>query len=359
MPRVILHVDMDAFFASVEQRDHPEYRGKPVIVGAPSDQRGVVCAASYEARKFGARSAMPSWTAAKLCPTGIFVRPRMEVYRQESRAIMEILHAFTPAVEKVSVDEAYLDLSCGVDEPIGPDDALDAAVPLARQIKQRIREERQLTASIGVGANKFLAKLGSDFQKPDGLTVIHERDKVEFLKPLPVRVVHGVGPVTAQALEGRGFKTIGDLQTSEVSALREVVGSFAEHLHERAFGNDERELDLSEERKSISSETTFLHDTDDRGVLRQSLRELAADVADTLEKSGTAALTIQVKVRYSDFKTLTRQMRMEEPLSSAGEIYRIACLLLARGRLVTKPLRLIGIGVSTLVPPSPQLRLRI
>jgi DNA polymerase-4 len=357
MGRVILHVDMDAFFASVEQRDHPEYRGKPLIVGAPPDQRGVVCAASYEARKFKVRSAMPSRTAAKLCPNGIFVRPRMDAYRSESHAIMEILHAFSPAVEKVSVDEAYLDLTHAFAEFAAPDDALAAAVPVAQQIKNRIKEERRLTASIGVASNKFLAKLGSDFKKPDGLTMIPERDKVDFLKPLSVRAVHGVGPVTAESLESHGLKTIGDLQNVAAADLRDVVGAFADHLRARAFGNDDRELDLSEERKSISSETTFLHDTDDRRVLRQALKELAADVADTLQKSSLAALTVQVKVRYSDFKTLTRQLRLEEPLSTAAEIYRLACILLARDRLVTKPLRLLGIGASTLVPPSPQLRL--
>ena len=354
-----MHVDMDAFFASVEQRDHPEYRGKPVIVGSPPDQRGVVCAASYEARKFKVRSAMPSRTAGKLCPHGIFVRPRMDVYRAESRAIMEILHDFTPAVEKVSVDEAYLDLSEGLPAASDPDSVLEAAMPIARRIKERIKSERRLTASVGVGSNKFLAKLGSDFQKPDGLTLIREREKVEFLKPLSVRAVHGVGPKTAEVLEARGFKTIGDLQQTTPAELRGVVGSFADHLHERAFGNDDRELDLSEGRKSISSETTFLHDTDDRRVLRQALKELAADVSDTLQKSSMGALTIQVKVRYSDFKTLTRQMRLEEPLSTTNEIYRLACILLARDRLVTKPLRLLGIGASTLVPPSPQLRLAL
>lgn len=358
MPRVIFHVDMDAFFASVEQRDHPEYRGKPVIVGSPPDQRGVVCAASYEARKFKVRSAMPSRTAGKLCPHGIFVRPRMDAYRAESRAVMEILHSYTQAVEKVSVDEAYLDLSHLFPVTQEPDEALAAAVPIAEKIKRRIREERELTASVGIGSNKFLAKLGSDFQKPDGLTLITERDKVEFLKPLSVRAVHGVGPVTAETLEARGVRTIGDLQSSSVD-LRSIVGSFADSLRQRAFGNDDRELDLSEERKSISSETTFNEDTDDRRILRQALKELAADVADTLRATSMAALTIQVKVRYSDFKTLTRQTRLEEPLSDAASIYRLACLLLAKDRLVSSPLRLLGIGASTLVPPSPQLHLPI
>src|SRR5262245_10746956 len=198
MARVILHVDMDAFFASIEQRDHPAYRGKPVIVGSPPNQRGVVCAASYEARKFKVRSAMPSRTAGKMCPHGIFVRPRMDVYRAESAMIMEILRSFTSTIERVSVDEAYLNLSTVFEKHGELDAALESAVPIAREIKTRIATERNLTTSIGIASNKFLAKLGSDFQKPDGLTLIRERDKVDFLKPLSVRSIHGVGPVTAQ-----------------------------------------------------------------------------------------------------------------------------------------------------------------
>jgi DNA polymerase IV len=350
MPRVIFHIDMDAFYASVEQRDHPEYRGKPVIVGSPPTQRGVVCAASYEARQFKVRSAMPSRTAGKLCPHGIFVRPRMEAYRTESAAIMEILRSVTPTIEKVSVDEAYLDLSESFTSVDEADAALEAAVPLAREIKERIRTERQLTASIGVASNKFLAKLGSDFKKPDGLTLIREREKVEFLKPLSVRSVHGVGPVTAEALEAKGLRTIGDLQSTALD-LHQIVGSFAEGLKARAFGNDERIVDTSDDRKSISAENTFLEDTDDRPTLRAALREMAADVAQSLEKHEVGALTVQVKVRYSDFSTLTRQIRLEEPVTTAAEIYRLAQFLLARDRLVKSPLRLIGIGVSTLVAP--------
>jgi DNA polymerase-4 len=350
---------MDAFFASVEQRDHPEYRGKPLIVGSPPSQRGVVCAASYEARKFKVHSAMPSRTAGRLCPQGIFVRPRMEAYRAESAKIMEILRSITPVIEKVSVDEAYLDLSASFADVPDADLALEAAAPVAREIKRRIAAERGLTASIGVASNKFLAKLGSDFQKPDGLTLIRERDKVEFLRPLSVRAIHGVGPVTAEALEARGFKTIGDLQDPTLDLSR-VVGSFAESLKARAFGNDSREVDTSEERKSISAETTFLEDTDDRPTLRAALKELAADVADSLDRHGLGAMTVQVKVRYSDFTTLTRQVRLEEPVNTAAELYRLAQFLLARDRLVKSPLRLIGIGVATLVPPThDQLRLPI
>ncbi len=347
---------MDAFFASIEQRDHPAYRGQPVIVGSPPDQRGVVCAASYEARKFKVRSAMPSRAAAKLCPQGIFVRPRMEAYRAESAEIMSILHEMTPCVEKVSVDEAYLDASALFADFADADEALEAARPLAMSIKDRIRAERQLTASIGIGGNKFLAKLGSDYQKPNGLTLIAERGKAEFLRPLSVRAIHGVGPVTAEALEEKGLRTMGDLQDTTID-LHTVVGSFAERLKERAFGNDDRVLDLSDERKSISSETTFLEDTEDRPTLRAALKELADDVAQTLEKNRVGALTIQVKVRYSDFKTLTRQIRLEEPLTASTEIYRLSCLLLAKHKLVTNPLRLIGIGASTLVAPFAQLRL--
>ena len=349
MPRVIFHVDMDAFFASIEQRDHPEYLGKPVIVGSPPDRRGVVCAASYEAREFKVRSAMPSRTAGRLCPHGIFVRPRMEVYRAESQEIMKILRAITPRVERVSVDEAYLevaDLSGDTDA----DTALEAALPVAREIKRRIKGERRLSASIGVASNKFLAKLGSDFQKPDGLTLIREQDKVAFLRPLPVRAIHGVGPVTAQGLQERGINTIGDLQDTSMD-LAPVVGSFSDTLRLRAMGIDDRPVDLSEDRKSISAENTFLTDTDHRPTLRAALRELAADVAETLSKHALAALTVQVKVRYSDFSTLTRQVRLVDPVAGTEEIYRLACHLLARHQLVTQPLRLIGIGVSTLVPP--------
>src|SRR3954467_3611537 len=195
---------MDAFFAAIEQRDDPSLRGKPLIVGSPPDRRGVVCAASYEARKFGVRSAMPSRTAGKLCPNGIYVPPRMDVYRQESRAIMEILREASATIEKVSVDEAYLDLSDRFPER-SADDPLRGAVVLARQLKNRIAAERRLTASIGVAGNKFLAKLGSDFQKPDGLTLIPEEGKAAFLRPLAVGVIHGVGPVTARMLAANGL----------------------------------------------------------------------------------------------------------------------------------------------------------
>ena len=201
MPRVILHLDMDAFYASIEQRDRPELQGRPVIVGSPPDQRGVVCAASYEARQFGVRSAMPSRTAGRLCPTGVFVRPRMTRYQEESRAIFQLVQAAGVVLEQVSVDEAYLEATALLNAPQhAGDDALEAALPLARQLKHDIRSARGLTASIGIASNKLLAKLGSDFQKPDGLTLITDRDRVAFLRPLPCRALHGVGAVTAEIL---------------------------------------------------------------------------------------------------------------------------------------------------------------
>lgn len=350
MPRVIFHLDMDAFYASVEQRDHPALKGKPVIVGSPPTQRGVVCAASYEARRFGVRSAMPSATAGRLCPRGIFVSPRMSHYHEESKRIMSILAQAGAVIEPMSIDEAYLDFS-GVVTGETADDALYNAIPLGRQLKERIVRTCQLTASIGISANKLLAKLASDFSKPDGLTLIPERDKVLFLRPLPVRVLHGVGTVTEQVLQQAGIQTVGDLQ-DYAGDLRALVGSFADRLKQYAFGNDDRPLELGDEVKSISNEETFQHDTDDRKVLRVCLREQAEDIARRLERKRLAAHAVQVKVRYGDFTTLTRQISMEEPLTAANEIYRLGCFLLARDKLVSRPLRLLGLGVSGLTEPA-------
>lgn len=343
MPRTIFHLDMDAFYAAIEQRDSPDLRGKPVIVGAPPSRRGVVCAASYEARKFGVRSAMPSGTAGRLCPKGVFVSPRMEVYRAESHAIMDIVARTGAAIEQVSIDEAYLEL------PPLPD--LYAAVPIAQGLKEQIRIERSLTASIGIASNKFLAKLASDFQKPNGLTLIPDRDKVAFLQPLPVRVIPGVGRVTEEILQRAGMHRLADVQDA-ASDLRELVGSFGPTLKQLAFGEDDRPVDTSDEVKSISSEETFDSDTDDRKVLRSFLRASATELSERLKHRHLAAHTVQVKVRYSDFTTLTRQISLEEPIGGPDEIYRLGCHLLARHKLVSRPLRLLGLGVSGLVEPA-------
>ena len=352
MFRVIFHLDMDAFYASVEQRDNPELRGRPVIVGAPPTQRGVVCAASYEARKFGVRSALPSATAGRLCPDGIFVRPRMERYREESRHIMAIVARTGAVVEPMSIDEAYLDMTA-ICQAEDPEAALARAVPLARELKHCILTERQLTATIGVASNKLLAKIASDHRKPDGLTIIPDHEKVSFLRPLPVRTLYGVGKVTEQTLVQAGIATIGDLQDYP-GDLRALVGSFGLKLKQFALGEDDRPLAIGDEIKSISGEETFLQDTDNRKILRACLREQAADISARLKHRRLGAHTVQVKVRYSDFTTLTRQFSVEEPLAEAAEIYRLGCFLLGRDKLVSRPLRLLGLGVSNLREPAGQ-----
>lgn len=353
MFRVIFHLDMDAFYASVEQRDNPALKGKPVIVGSPPTQRGVVAAASYEARKFGVRSAMPSVTAGRLCPRGIFVRPRMEAYRAESREIMAIVQEFAgELIQQVSVDEAYVDVSAR-HQGDTTDASLELSLPLARRIKTAIRERRGLTATIGIAPNKLLAKLASDFQKPDGLTLIRDSEKVKFLQPLPVRSLHGIGKVTEENLHRAGIRTVGDLQNHS-GDLRALVGSWGPELKRFAYGDDDRPLDYSDEVKSISSENTFLRDTEDRPTLRACLKEQADDIARSLAKHRLAARTVQVKVRYGDFTSLTRQISMEEPVTDAKEIYRLGCWLLGREKLVNRPLRLLGLGVSGLVETQVQ-----
>lgn len=348
MSRVIFHLDMDAFYASVEQRDKPELRGKPVIVGSPPTRRGVVCAASYEARTFGVRSAMPSVTAGRLCPSGVFVRPEFARYSAESKLIMEIVASTGAEIEQVSIDEAYLDFSQAVEG--SGDERLFKAITIAKELKERIKRERNLTTSIGIAGNKLLAKIGSDFNKPDGLTLIPDRDKVLFLRPLPVRAIHGVGKVTEQTLTGAGLRTVADIQDYP-GDLRHLLGSYGPVLKQQAVGEDNRALGGREERKSISNEKTFEKDTDSRPILRAALREQAEDISDTLKKKQLGAHTIQVKVRYSDFTTITRQLTVEEPVFEADTLYRLGAFLLRRDQLVNRPLRLLGLGVSSLGDP--------
>ncbi|MFM7556700.1 MAG: DNA polymerase IV [Verrucomicrobiota bacterium] len=346
-PRVILHLDMDAFFAAVEQRDRPELQGLPVIVGGSPASRGVVCAASYEARRFGVRSAMPSRTAGRLCPQGIFLSPRMDRYRDESRAIFGLVAASGVEIEQVSVDEAYLDAS-GLRLATDSEEALVATVGWARALKARIHAARRLTASIGIASNKLMAKVASDWGKPDGLILIPDRDRAAFLRPLPARTLHGVGRVTEEVLLRAGIRTVGDLQ-DHPGDLKALVGSWGPVLRAFAFGIDERPLSQDDTVKSIGSETTLPADTADRPTLRAILREQAAEVAAKLQRHGLAAQTVQVKVRYGDFSTLTRQCSFDEPVSEARDLYRLACWLLARHRLVDRPLRLLGSGVGGLV----------
>ena len=349
---------MDAFYASVEQRDNPSLRGQPVIVGGSPEGRGVVCAASYEARKFGVRSAMPTRTAARLCPRAAFVHPRMDQYRSESKQIMALVRESVSIIEQVSVDEAYLDMSSSYTN-MPAEQAIDRAGQWAESLRQRICSERQLTASIGVAPNKLLAKLGSDYRKPDGLTLVYEHNKVAFLRPLPVGAIHGVGKVTQATLERAGFRSIADIQ-DHPGDLREMLGSFGPRLKQFAVGEDDREVYQEDDVKSVSSETTFREDTDERKLLRACLKEQAMDIERRLTKRRLCAYTVHVKVRYSDFSTLTRQLTVQDGLTQAGEIYRLACVILAKERLVSRPLRLLGLGVSQLSDATcQQLRLSL
>jgi len=276
----------------------------------------------------------------------------MDHYREESRYIMQIVAQTGAVVETMSIDEAYLDVSL-ISQAESADASLLKAVPLARHVKQRILSERKLTATIGIASNKLLAKIASDHKKPDGLTVISDREKVSFLRPLPVRVIYGVGKVTELTLGQAGIATVGDLQ-DYAGDLRALVGSFGPKLKQFAFGEDDRPLEIGDEIKSISGEETFLKDTDDRKVLRACLREQAADISARLKHRRLGAHTVQVKVRYSDFTTLTRQFSVEEPITEANDLYRLGCFLLGRDKLVSRPLRLLGLGVSNLREPNGQ-----
>ena len=353
----ILHVDMDAFFAAVEQHDHPELRGRPVIVGAAPDKRGVVSTASYEARRFGVHSAMPSRTAFKRCPHAVFVRPRMQRYSEISALVMGILRDFTPIVEPVSIDEAFLDVA-------GVIQASDDPVKLARRLKRRVQDELHLTASVGVAPNKFLAKLASDLEKPDGLTVVpaSEDGILEFLAPLPVRALWGVGKATADVLTRRGIQTVGQIQCMSLSdAARTLGAKHGAHIWQLARGRDDRRVVAKKrDEKSVSNEETFPEDCDDDTVIRQTLVELTEKVGRRLRRARKLAGVGQIKVRFGDFRTITRQRSMPEPTSSDRELLALA-LELYEAEHITEPVRLVGFGVTKLVPSSPdaagQLRL--
>ena len=347
MSRTILHVDMDAFFASVEQRDHPDLIGQPVIVGAGPQKRGVVAATSYKARKFGVHSAMPSRTAYKLCPHGIFIHPRMEKYSAASKQIMAILETFTPLVQPVSVDEAFLDVT-------GSLNIFGDALTIAQRIKAAIQAQTGLTASVGVAPNKFLAKVGSDLKKPDGLVVITEADKVLMLAPLPVSKIWGVGKVTEKHLHEMGLQTIGDIQCLPLDELRQRFGNLANHLHGLALGEDDREVETDGESKSIGSEHTFDVDTADLDPIKKSLLEQCEEVGTRLRQEKVAARTIQLKLRYADFTTITRRRTLEQPTQDEMLLYEVAGQLLSAERIEGKRIRLIGVCGSNLVPPEIQ-----
>lgn len=348
MDRVILHVDMDAFYASVEQLDDPSLKGKPVIVGADPKQgrgRGVVAACSYEARRFGVHSALPIGRAWKLCPQGVFVRPRMERYMEVSGRVMEILRRFTNLVEPLSIDEAFLDVT-------GSTALFGAPVQIARAIKKQIRDDTGLTASAGVAPNKFLAKIASDLKKPDGLVVVEHGQVDEFLSDLPIKRLWGVGPKTEERLREAGLHTIGAIRARTEDELRQMLGmSLGSHLHELARGHDERPVVPDWEPKSISNETTFEEDTRDRELLVQTIRRLSESVGRRLRRENYRARKVTLKLRYEPFETHTRQVSVKQPVDTDEEIMRLALSLFSQFTL-DRRIRLIGVGTGEIVRPG-------
>jgi len=341
--KTILHIDMDAFFAAVEVQDHPELKGLPVVIGSPPDKRGVVSTCSYEARRFGIHSAMPSRTAFQRCPTAVFLPPDMKRYHEVSVQIMEIFRRFTPLVEPLSCDEAFLDVT-------GARYLFGDGPQIARTIKNTVLEETGLTCSVGVASNLFLAKIASDLNKPDGLTVVPDSGKLiaAFLAPLPVKRMWGAGKKTQAVLEAHRIRTIGDLQTVEPSRLAAWIGETAATRFRRlAFGIDDRVLSTASEEKSISNEITFDEDQRRAEVVEAALLDLADKVGMRLRRAGFYATTAQIKLRWTDFSTITRQRRLDPPRCDDITL-RETALELFRKEPLHSPVRLIGFGVSGL-----------
>jgi DNA polymerase-4 len=343
--RKIIHVDMDAFFASVEQRDDPSLRGRPVAVGG-STRRGVVAAASYEARAFGVHSAMPSVTAARRCPGLVFVRPRFDVYREVSGRIRGIFLSFTPLVEPLSLDEAYLDVT----EPIsGP----PSATLIARRIKALIREQTGLTASAGVSFNKFLAKVASAARKPDGLTVITPADADAFLEALPVERFFGVGPATARRMHEAGIRTGADIRARTGDEMARLFGKAGRYYHSAAFGIDDRPVRPDRIRKSIGAERTFFEDLVSPDEMLEQLRPVCEEVGRRIAGREIGALAVTLKIKRHDFRVSTRSMTLAEPARSAEVLFRAARKLLLEGPgPPAEPVRLLGVTASRLVFPD-------
>jgi DNA polymerase-4 len=343
---MILHVDMDAFYASVEERENPELRGLPVIVGGMSGPRGVVAAANYEARRYGVHSAMPATQARRLCPEAVFVQSRMALYAAVSRDIHAIFARYTPLVEPLALDEAFLDVSAS-------ERLFGTAIDIARHIKNDIRSELSLVASVGVASNKFLAKLAGALEKPDGLTVVAEDKVTEFLDPLPVTRLWGVGDAARASLSELGVETIADLRHVSFDGLRQRFGQRAERLVELANGIDERAVETDRRARSISHETTFDIDVADRNILRARLMELTEQVAHRARRKQLRGQRVQVKLRYGDFRTVTRARTLPEASASTDVLWQAAWSL-TQTQLRREPaaLRLIGVGLAGLSTPQ-------
>lgn len=345
---------MDAFFAAVEQRDQPKLRRKPLIIGGSPDSRGVVCTCSYEARAFGVRSAMPSYRAKELCPQGIFLPPNIDKYRAESAAIFEIFRRFTPLVEGVSIDEAYLDVT---------ENSLNtpSATLVAVAIRQAIYKERNLTASAGVSYNKFLAKVASDLRKPDGLSVIPPNRAKQFLENLPIEKFHGIGKVTASRFKKMGVRSGKELLLLDRQILKDNFGKAGLFFYDIVRGKDERQVECFHERKSFGRETTFKQDIQDINEIKSTIEKLSLRVSELLFASKSCGKTINIKLKYADFKTITRALTLPKAVDNYDAIKAAALTLLARLTLENKPIRLVGVSVSNLTtePPPEAIQLEL
>ena len=350
MTRTIIHADMDAFYASVEQLDNPELRGKPVVVGGSPEGRGVVAAASYEARRFGVRSAMPMSRALRLCPDAVRVPPRFDRYAEVSARVMAIFRALTPLIEPLSLDEAFLDVSGWVRDGADP-------ARIGRELKDEVKATTGLTLSVGIGTNKSVAKIASDLEKPDGLVVVPPGTEAAFLAPMPVRALWGVGPKTDAMLLRAGIRTIADLANRSAADARRLLGSNGEFLHGMANGIDERHVVVEHERKSVGAERTFAVDLPDGAELRAALADIAADVARRLGRSSVKAHTVALKLRYANFHTITRQASFKTPTDDVSAIRATATQLLDNTVASGDQFRLLGIHCSKLTESATQPQL--
>ncbi|MCP3868077.1 MAG: DNA polymerase IV [Gammaproteobacteria bacterium] len=338
--RWVGHADLDAFYASVEQRDNPEYRDRPVVVGALPGRRGVVAAANYKAREFGIHSAMPIAEASRRCPDAVFLRPDMARYIRVSREVFQILETLTPVVEPVSVDEAYLDLT-GLEKLLGPPETIGC------EIKRRIMDATGLTVSVGIGPNRLIAKLGSECRKPDGLAIIHPEDVLNFLAPLPVASLRGLGRQTQKIFRRLGIETVAQLRAVPLQHLESHLGKkAAENFHGQAFGISAAGVNPGRSRKSISKEHTFEKDVQAQDILHDVLHELAAGVAATARRENLSGSVVTLKVRFAGFETHTRQHKLALSTHDERVILREAWALFLEGTLPRKPVRLIGVGIS-------------
>lgn len=340
--RKILHVDMDAFYASIEERENPDLKGKPVIVGGTVEGRGVVAAANYEARKYGVRSAMPMVQALRRCPELIRIAPRIDLYAQVSQQIREIFSRYTPVIQPLALDEAFLDVTAS-EKLFGP------AEHIAREIKRNIKEELQLVASVGVAPSKFIAKIASDVNKPDGFVVVDPELVQSFLDPLPVSRIWGAGKVTVAAFDNMGIRTIGQLRRQSLAWLESRFGKFGQHILQLANGIDTRDVVSDSQSKSISHETTFSEDLTNKSVLESWLLHLTEQVAWRLRKHELKGKTINLKVRHHDFKTITRSHSLPNHTDSTDTIWQAVHILFNQYWDRRNPVRLIGMGVSSLV----------